>query len=751
MTPACAVWLAGAALAAMPAAAAPVAGETVAKEIVAKEIVAREILALYDGAQEQAPDRTRIHKYAEVVLNHLGYAVVYRDVRDPLPEPGAVARYAGILTWFAAPPAARGPYLAWARIAARSARRVVILGSTGGAFWSDDHPAINAVLSELGLRHERRAIELTLGTEAVPVSKRLTAFERGLDPVLPTYDVVTAMRSDVEPWLHLTIPRREGGGTSVVVATGPRGGYAASGFEIVEDGGLGRSRWLIDPFAFFARALRSEPWPIPDVTTVSGRRLYFHHVDSDGLNDVIVARKQEPVLVPQVFLNEIVLAYPDLPVTLAVTPGDLDPLLGGNATPTDLVRQIWSSPNVEAGVASYTRPHRWAFFAEANRAAETAAVTADAPQDRFGLRRLLDLAGYGTAIDSHVAGGRDLPREYFRFPFDLRIETETALATARTLLPADKSIRLYQWTGDAQPFEGAIAATRRLGLLNINGGESRLDPGYPSVSHLAPIARPVGIERQTYAVASDELPRSKAWRPMVAALRGLRTTALNTEIPRRLKGSSLHYHLASLAKQPALREVQAHLAEARTAPVAPITAADYAELAQDFPGVAIDVLGDGAWSVAGRGAVQTVRFDAAGAIDVDLSRSIGVIGRTRHGDALYVALDRAVEPARVVLWTGAGPAPAVVSLADARWRLWQVVRSGADWRYEASGFGPGDFAWDGVPAGAYRVIARRNGEDLWSAEVAPSVDGRLSFSIPVAGIAPLGVEIRRVATAEATR
>ena len=64
---------------------------------------------------------------------------------------------------------------------------------------------------------------------------------------------------------------------------------------------------------------------------------------------------------------------------------------------------------------------------------------------------------------------------------------------------------------------------------------------------------------------------------------------------------------------------------------------------------------------------------------------------------------------------------------------------------------PGDFAWDGVPAGAYRVIARRNGEDLWSAEVAPSVDGRLSFSIPVAGIAPLGVEIRRVATAEATR
>jgi len=712
--------------------------------------MAREILALYDGVQEPAPDGTRIHRYAEFVLNHLGYSVVYRDIRGPLPEPGTVGRYAGVLTWFAAPPTSAKPYLAWAKMAARSARRFVILGSTGGAFWSGDHPAINAVLAELGLRHERRAVELTLGTGLVPVSKRLTAFERGPDPVLPIYEVVTTLRSDVEPWLRLAIPEREGGGTSVAVATGPRGGYAAAGYEIVEEPGLGRSRWLIDPFAFFTRALRPEPWPIPDITTVSGRRLYFHHVESDGLNDVIVARKQEPLLVPQVFLNEIVSAYPDLPVTLALTPGDLDPLLGGNATPTDLVRQIWSKPNVEASVASYTRPHRWQFFAESDRRVEMALIAAHAPEDRFGLRRFLGLLGYGAAIDSYVAGGRDLPREYFRLPFDLRTETETALATARTLLPPDKTIRLYQWTGDARPFERAVAATRRLGLLNINGGESRLDPGYPSVSHLAPIARPVGAERQIYAVGADELSRFRAWRPIVAALQSQRTTALNTAEPRRLKGASLHYHLYSLAQQPALREVQAHLSEARTAPVVPISTADYAELAQDFAAVAVDAEADGTWTVSERGALQTVRFDAAAAIDIDLSRSTGVIGRTRHGDALYVTLDRAVEPARIVLSTDAS-APAVVSLADARWRLWRMERSGADWSYVTSGFGPGDFVWDGVPEGTYHVIARRDGENLWSAEIAASMDGRLRFSIPVTGLAPLGVAIRRLATAQVVR
>jgi hypothetical protein len=49
------------------------------------------------------------------------------------------------------------------------------------------------------------------------------------------------------------------------------------------------------------------------------------------------------------------------------------------------------------------------------------------------------------------------------------------------------------------------------------------------------------------------------------------------------------------------------------------------------------------------------------------------------------------------------------------------------------------------------VIARRDGENLWSAEIAASMDGRLRFSIPVTGLAPLGVAIRRLATAQVVR
>ena len=63
--------------------------------------VKREILALYDGAQEGDADLTRIHRFAEMPLNHLGFTLRFHDIRTKLPEPADMERYRGVLTWFA--------------------------------------------------------------------------------------------------------------------------------------------------------------------------------------------------------------------------------------------------------------------------------------------------------------------------------------------------------------------------------------------------------------------------------------------------------------------------------------------------------------------------------------------------------------------------------------------------------------------------------------------------------------------------
>ncbi len=702
----------------------------------------RTVLALYDGSREPAPDRTRIHRYAEMVLNHLGFVLTYRDVRGRLPSASEVAGYAAVLTWFSGPIEDRGAYLVWAQGAAPAARKLIVLGTVGGAFWTDDARAMDALLTRIGLVHERRAVELTLGTETLDDAPRLTRFERDRDPVVPTYEVVRAARSDVEPWLRLAIPFHEGAGTAIAVGVSPRGGYAAAGFEIAEDLGHDQVRWLIDPFAFFGRILSPAPWPVPDVTTLSGRRLAFSHVEGDGLNDVVEMGGAK-VFLAQRLLTEVVEAHPDVPVTFALTPGDLDPEIGGNATPRNLVRRIWAAPNVEASVASYTRPYRWSFFDAYSREKEIAVATAARPKAfRSGKERRQQ----GDPAPWFIGEAADYPRNYIARPFSLDEEIEGATAAARTLLPEGKSLTLYQWTGDASPGEAALAATRRAGLLTINGGASRFDADYPSVAHLAPLARPVGAERQIYAGGPDERESTKAWRPITAALRGLDEILVRTDWPRRLKPVNLHYHLASLANPEALSLIRGHVAALRTAEVTPVPASLYAAMAEGFFTTTVTPMNGGGWRVANRGAIETLRLDApSGRIDLALSR--GVLGQRRRGDALYIALDASAEPADIVLGQTHESGERPPGLVESRWRLSDLRRETEAWSFTARGFGPGVFRFEDVPTGAYRVSAGA-GEAAWEGIVWADAGGQLAFTVPRDGRGGLGIRVRRLGPGE---
>src|SRR5262249_61208785 len=92
----------------------------------------------------------------------------------------------------------------------------------------------------------------------------------------------------------------------------------------------------------------------------------------------------------------------------------------------------------------------------------------------------------------------DPPRAFSDFPFDLEQEIRGAITAAEEMAPDGKRGTLYLWSGGAEPFEGAIARTRRLGLRNLHGGDSRYDADYPSIRYLAPISRVARAERQIY-------------------------------------------------------------------------------------------------------------------------------------------------------------------------------------------------------------------------------------------------------------
>jgi hypothetical protein len=726
----------------------------------AAEPVRREVLAIYDERVEPEPSATLIHLRLEAALNHLGYVVDYHGTAAPLPDAAALDRYAGVVTWFLDDIADPDAYLDWATRAAGSGMPFVVIGHPGVALSQRNLERINRILAGAGVAYTPEYVEVTTGSEIVGLDPAIVGFERPLDPVLPPYPIAVATDATAQAALVVRAPALEAQRESVLVSTGASGGHAAAGFEIHHDPVLNATKWIIDPFAFLSRALGTERFPVPDTTTISGRRLYFSHVDGDGwfnLSEMEEHRKR-PTTAAEVMLQELIAPYPDLPVSVGLVASDVDPELGGGEAAAAIARAIYALPQVEVASHTHTHPFRWRFFEDYDRAQEERLIDeangTRAPQDGF-LARLRTAAGLarpeGSARERYVAGSPALPRAYLRDPFDLQREIGGALETATALAPEGKEARLYLWSGDTRPFAAALANTRAAGVRNMNGGDGRLDAQFPSIGYLAPIGRETGDERQIYAVASNENTYTDLWTAHFHGFSQLAETIARTETPRRLKGVNVYYHTYSAEKRVSLEAVRGHLDWAREAPLTPIEASLYAAIADGFFTTRIERLDPRRWRISDRDGLQTVRFDDADRLAVAITASVGVLGSNRHAGSLYVSLDPDVATVEVALDENGATARAAgleaASLTESRWLLRDLSRSVRALRFEARGYGPGFFRFSAIPPGDYAVSFERGGRTMEELAIVADAQGELAFVAPVDGMQPVLVRIAPLAPA----
>ena len=715
-----------------------------------------DILALYDSRRERLPHLTRIHKFAEMPLNHLGYRVVYQDVNARLPPSQSLGRYLGVLTWFLEPLQKPDAVLGWLDVALARGLKYVVLGEPAPPGGEALLPQINRSLARIGLEHRGGYVDLAWRAKVVDRDPELIGFERPIDKALPGFPVITARSGDVDP--HLVLEGPSGGemARSVIVATSPTGGYAASSYIIYYEPNTDRVRWTLNPFAFFARAFGDERRPIPDVTTLAGRRMYFSHIDGDGWNNVseIEGHRELQRIAAEVIEREAIVPFPDLPVSVGLIAGDVESELGGQAASSAVASRLFALPQVEVASHTYTHPFNWQFFEtydrnEELRRIEQAQSPALSLREHF-TRRVLEVAGRPMPSDrtnKYVAGSDDLPRTYLRRPFDLALETAGALKASEGLAPRGKRAAVYLWSGDTTPYPAAIKAVREAGARNLNGGDARLDAEYPSVAYLPPISRFAAGERQIYAGNSNENTYTNDWTGPYYGFFMLEKTLANTESPRRLKPFNLYYHMYSGEKAAALASVQHMLARARAERVIPVRASHYAAIADDFFGVDIVQVDLFSWAVSRRGALATVRFDDAEQLSVDHARSEGVLGSTRHGASLFVSLDPALERAVVTLRSRTGEQTArrdaegpIASLVDSRWQLSGLVQETCGFRVTAEGYGTGDMTWTTSPRRAFKVAATR-GDTLLSEETRWADDAGL-FQLRIGPIANEPVQIR---------
>ena len=719
----------------------------------AGRIVRREILALYDSRHEKTPQTTRIHQMAEMPLNWLGYNVTYVDVNGTLPSVADMGRYRGVLTWFIEPMPAPETYLVWLDQVTAAGTRYAFFAEMAPPEPPTATALATRVLARIGLTPVSQFISVTHKAVITTHDKAMAGFERPLDKALPDFRVFAAIPGKATVHLAVKAPSRLGAYDAALITTSPAGGFVSDEYTIQYEPNTEKMQWTVNPFLFFKKVFGEDRFPVPDVTTLAGRRMYFSHIDGDGWNNVseIEGYREAQVFSSDVIRREVIEPYPDLPVSVGVIAGDVIPDLGGTQLGAGIARKIYALPQVEVASHTHSHPFKWIFFENYDRAAEEDLIEKAARPTATLTDQMRSLvfraAGKTMAADKsnkYIAGSSLLPRTYLKEPFDVTKEVQGALSVAESLAPPGKKAKIYLWSGDTTPFEAAIAATRAAGVRNINGGDSRLDKEYPSVVFVPPISRPVGKERQIFAVNSNENTYTNDWLGPYYGLFTLSNTLDNTETPRRLKPFNLYYHMYSGEKASALAAIKHFVELARRSNVIPVTASRYAGIADDFFGVQIEQVDSSAWTVTNRGTLSTVRLDDAEALEIDSGRSTGVLGANRHQGSLYVTLDPGVDRAVIAVRTRgeAGrqlPGDQAASLVESRWSISNRTDTACGMRVQAQGYGPGAMTWSTAASRAFRISVERDGV-LLSQEVRwADAKGLISLSIEQDALEPLAI------------
>ncbi|MDH5393523.1 MAG: hypothetical protein OEY11_10085 [Gammaproteobacteria bacterium] len=708
--------------------------------------VPRTVLAFYDSELDGGTADTEVHKSAEMSLNHLGLVVHYQDIHRPLPDKKAMADVRGVLLWLhwdTMPDP--NQFLRWLINQMRAGKRVVIMGlhafenSRSGQLLTADPELINQFWSDFGLTETAEWMTVNYNIQIQSTDKQMTDFERSLKGLLLPFPVKTVSGSGLKSYLKAYQRGREKRLADLIVS-GPKGGYVAPGYSLISSRDGKQRFWYLNPFRFFRQAFATDDLPKADTTTLSGRRIYYSHVDGDGWRSLslVPGYREKKKSVTEVLLREVFLKYPDLPVTVSPVAADLDSSWFGTKKNQALAKEIFALPHVEAGSHTLSHPMDWSFFEHYDADSERAYLhlypetydTLAYQQTQTEIKN--SRAGASdtktSALDSSLKSGSlslsgikqklkeayEIPRAYFKGLFKLEEEIQGSIDIIQRYLPAGKRVELLQWSGNL-PFSAAIKQTRVAGIRNLNGGDTRFDREFDSYAWVSPIGREVNKQRQIYASSSNENTYTRLWTSRFYGYGYLEKTLRATETPWRIKPINVYYHNYSGERLASLNALHKNFAYARSQSIAPVTASRFAAIADGFFSTVFEHIGKRQWRIKNRDQLQTIRFDHATFDAVDFKRSKGVIGQSHLHGSLYVQLDPVVSAPVIALrkikYSDRQADAKRPYLISGRWWTDNVELTDKGFQCQVQGFGAGNMHWYMPDSGQYRIsVELANGQ-----------------------------------------
>ena len=549
-----------------------------------KIAIKREILTLID--ESNGEDRMTIgaHQYGALSIEYLGYIQKLYDVSKGLPNVDGLTQYAGVVVWLNQD--YKNPLEIIEFFEALKKRNIKVV------FVNNFGTDLNGyLLNTLDIESD----ESSGGSKRIVYRDKMIGYE--IEPSLSN-EYNTFLTSDsAEPLLVL---EDSDGMKSIPIAVMPWGGYAMreSCITILNEENL----WVPDPFAFFQKVLRLKPLLVPDPSTENGNRLFFTHVDGDGIMNKV---ESNPDLFSGDILYKEVLKKFKIPHSISVIGAEIDP---DGLYPklskrlSKLTKDMYALSNVEAATHTFTHPYYW-----------------------------------GKIKNGFLPKKYRLKVKNYTFNYDRELKQCLNDINTKHLPKGKRKADTVYWTGDCSPRLATLDYIYKNKIFNINGGDTTINNLNPWLARIAPLGLERGEYYQIFTGAQNENVYTNDWLGPFWGFKKVVQTFKLTNSPRRLKPIDIYYHIYSGSKTASLNALRYVFKWSMKQDVMPIYTSTYIPKAMDY--FIVSIANEGSeWLVDGMKNLKTLRIEKKDAF-INLKKSKTTVGIKHFENHTYISLN----------------------------------------------------------------------------------------------------------------
>jgi len=543
------------------------------------QIIPRKIMIFYNSKEFDAAYND-LHRNFQAFLEYLGYVPVMYDINKWLPKDYIGDEYAGILlrqTEYSP------EMLQWLKKQISDGIKVFFLNYI---------PSDEEFLSFLGLKIEGN-ISIFDKVDFEPIG--YDYFE--IKPEIQQIPITTS-QNNFKPILKAKINGKE---FYPFVIT-DWGGYALEGTFLSEAGK--NALFVFNPVEIFRDVFKPD-FPAPDVTTENGNRILTAHIDGDAFFGVADFDPQKNL--GEIIRDEIIKKY-EIPHTVSIVEGEIAPwglYPDKSKKLEEIARSIFALENVEVASHAFSHPYKWMKLYELEKQNKKSNVK-----------------------------GNNLPIKNYEFNLEREIIGSIDYIN-KNLAPENKKTKVFLWTGDCVPPKEALQLAYKIGVYNVNGG----DTGINYQESFYTLIGPMGLNRdeyfQVYAPIQNENIYTNLWTDYYGYIKVISAFKLTDE-KYRFKPISMYYHFYSGQKIASLKALKEVYDYALSQEINPMFLSEYAQRVLEFRNTVVAKDLEDNFVIRNEGNLKTVRFDKD--VKIDILKSQNVVGYRKIHDSIYVHL-----------------------------------------------------------------------------------------------------------------